>query len=321
MGKQLIPVFFTADDNYAYWLSVAINSLVKNASGEYEYKIFVLHDGISEERISKIKALEKPGVEIEFRILKESFEGIHSDFIGNKLRADYFTLTIFFRLFIPDMFPQFDKAVYIDSDVVVNGDVAELYNLPLKGNLIAACPDYSIQNVPDLVDYTVKAVGVDNSLQYINSGVLLMDMKALREKKLGERFLELLNKYHVDCIAPDQDYLNGMCKGKILFLGPEWDAMPNNNNPELPEPKIIHYNLFEKPWLYDGVQYADYFWRYAEDSGFIDEIRAFKAAYSDRQKASDAECLKNLVGRGAMLAASEGVTMRRIFEEQGEARL
>ena len=42
-----------------------------------------------------------------------------TDRIENRLRSDYFTMTIYFRIFIPDMYPEYDKAIYIDSDIVV----------------------------------------------------------------------------------------------------------------------------------------------------------------------------------------------------------
>ena len=319
--KETIPVFFTIDDNYAPWLAVAIRSITQNSSPRYNYHIIVLHENLSEGHRQRIQALSAPGFEVELIPMQEKFEGIESDFIGNKLRADYFTLTIYFRLFIPDMFPQYSRGIYLDSDIVVPGDLARLYETNLGDNLIGACPDFSIQEVKPLTDYVEKAVGVDRAIEYINSGILLMNLEKLRQVQLGQRFLELLNKYHFDCIAPDQDYLNALCKGKIKFLPEEWDAMPNDHKPELPNPQIIHYNLFAKPWCYDNIQYADYFWYYAASSGYEEVIRLYKDNYSEEQKKSDAESLERLVGRGQMLSELPGGTFRGIFNTGKEARL
>lgn len=319
--KEEIPVFFTIDDNYTPWLAVAINSLIINASPKYEYRIIVLHQGLKEESTRRIASLAKPGFVIEFIPMREKFEGITDDFMGNKLRADYFTLTIYFRLFIPTMFPQYDKGIYLDSDIVVAGDISELCNTDLGENLIGACPDFSIQEIPDFVNYVTRYIGCARSIEYINSGILLMNLKALREKNLGSRFLELLNQYHFDCIAPDQDYLNALCMGKIHFLSEEWDAMPNDSKPELKAPKIIHYNLFAKPWCYDGIQYDKQFWQYAFTSGYIDDIILFKRNYTDEQKASDTACAQGLVNRAAMLAVKENNTFSMIFGNGQEERL
>ena len=275
---KTIPVFFSIDDNFSPWLAVSLNSMIQNASKAYEYQVFVLHQGLRQSNMDKLAALARDGVHINFVPIEKQYEAIKSDFTGNKLRADYFTLTIFFRIFIPDMFPQFEKGIYLDSDICVPGDISKLFEIDLGDNLLAACPDYSIQDIPPFIDYVTQAVGVDRGIEYINSGILLMDLGKLREVRMGERFLELMSKYNFDSIAPDQDYINAMCKGRIHFLGPEWDAMPNPAHPELDDPQIIHYNLFEKPWIKDGVQYEPYFWKYAKDCGFIEEILRSRAS-------------------------------------------
>lgn len=322
MNKMTIPVFFTIDDNYAATLAVTLSSIIENcATNIYDYHLIILHQGLSEENKKRLSALSCEHFKVEILPMKEKFEGIESDFIGNKLRADYFTLTIYFRLFIPDMFPQYSRGIYLDSDVVVPGDLSTLFETELGDNLIAACPDYSIQEVEPLMHYVKEAVGVDQNKDYINSGVLLMDLEALRKVNFGTRFLELLNKYHFDTIAPDQDYINAMCKGRIHYLSEEWDAMPNENKAALDQPQIIHYNLFAKPWCYDGIQYADYFWKYAEKSGYIEELKTFKAAYSEEQKASDKKSMTLLVDRGQMIADSQDLTFKKVFDQGLEKRL
>lgn len=307
----MIPVFFTIDNNYAPFLAVALHSAIVNASADRQYKAIILHQDVSEENRRRISALARPNFEIEFIPMQSGLESI-TDRMSNRLRCDYFTLTIYFRLFIPAMFPEYDKAIYIDSDVVVPGDLAELYDMELSDNYIAACPDHSIENVEPLVRYTMEAVGTEKG-NYINSGVLLMNLKALREKSFDKHFLNLLNTYHLDCIAPDQDYLNALCNGKILYLPECWDAMPNENKTPLSDAKIIHYNLFSKPWCYDGIQYSEEFWHYAEGSGYLAEAKAYKDGYSQKQKESDSKCMELLVQRGAEIAASE-MTFRKLQE-------
>lgn len=301
--KTEIPVFFTADNGYAPYLGVAIHSLATNASEDYHYKIIVLHEQISMENQKKIKSLENSKVEIVFKEMGEGLETI-TDRMSNRLRCDYFTLTIYFRLFIPTLFPEYDKGIYIDSDVVVPGDISRMYETKLGDNLIGACRDYSIQNIPELCRYMDKGVGVGRE-KYINSGVLLMNMKRLREVKIEKEFLRLLNTWHFDTIAPDQDYLNVMCNGRITYLDECWDAMPKEGTPELKEPMLIHYNLFAKPWCYDDIPYENYFWKYAKETPFIEEIKKHKAEYSEQQKQSDAECLETLVRHSGEIAEAK----------------
>lgn len=313
-----IPVFFTIDDNYAPFLAVALNSAVQHADPARQYVAIVLHQGLNETNTARLKALERPHFRIELTPMQANFEAL-DDRMSNRLRCDYFTLTIYFRLFIPAMFPQYDKGIYIDSDVVLTEDVAKLFDIDLGDRVIGACNDLSIADIPPLVAYTETAVGVHHT-EYVNSGVLLMNLKKLREYDLEGHFLHLLNTYHFDTVAPDQDYLNAMCNGRILYLDEAWDAMPNEARPPLAHPCLIHYNLFSKPWCYDGIQYGDIFWQYAADSGYYDELRAFKAAYSAEQQQSDRACLERLVQRADEISAAE-VTFKKMHDKGERIRL
>ncbi|MBP3435514.1 MAG: glycosyltransferase family 8 protein [Clostridia bacterium] len=313
-----IPIFFTIDDSYAPFLAVALNSAIKNANPDRNYRAIVLHQDLSETNIAKLQSLQADNFKIELTPMKANFDAL-DDRMSNRLRCDYFTLTIYFRLFIPAMFPQYDKGIYIDSDVVLTDDIAKLFDIGIGDNYIGACNDLSIADIPPLVAYTENAIGV-KAKEYINSGVLLMNLKKLRDSDLEGHFLNLLSTYHFDSIAPDQDYLNAMCNGKIYYLDEAWDAMPNDAKPQLEKTYLIHYNLFSKPWCYDGVQYEKEFWEYAEDSGYIDEIKAYKAAYTDEKKKADSECLELLVRRGTEISDNE-ITFKKLHEKGVKIRL
>lgn len=313
-----IPVFFTIDNSYAPYLAVALNSAIKNANPDRKYKAIILHEGLTQENIDKIKAFETDNFKIDIQTMQANFESL-DDRMSNRLRCDYFTLTIYFRLFIPAMFPQYDKGIYIDSDVVLTSDIAKLFDTDIGDNFIGACNDLSIADIPPLVKYTENAVGVKKE-EYINSGVLLMNLKKMRDCNFEGHFLNLLNTYHFDCIAPDQDYINAMCNGNIFYLDPSWDAMPNDQQPPLEHTNLIHYNLFSKPWCYDGVQYEADFWKYAQDSGFVDEIKTYKAEYNDQKKKSDSECLELLIKRGAEIPQNE-ITFKKLHEKGVKIRL
>ena len=318
MMNREIPIFFTIDDSYAPFLAVALNSAIKNSDPQRNYKAVVLYQDLGADNISRLQALQTENFKIELMPIRANMEAL-DDRMSNRLRCDYFTLTIYFRLFIPSMFPQYDKGIYIDSDVVLTDDIAKLFDIDIGENYIGACNDLSIADIPPLVAYTEKAVGV-NAKEYINSGVLLMNLKKMRDDDLEGHFLSLLNKYHFDSIAPDQDYLNAICNGKIYYLEEKWDTMPNDAKPMLTETSLIHYNLFSKPWCYDGIQYEEQFWNYAQDCGFIDEIREFKASYTEDKKKADSECLELLVRRG-MEIPEKDITFKKMNEKGVRIRL
>lgn len=313
-----IPIFFSIDDSYAPFLAAALKSAITKSSNSRNYVAVILHENLSIENQTKLENMATDNFKIKFKEMKNGLESI-TDRMSNRLRCDYFTLTIYFRLFIAAMFPEYDKGIYIDSDVVLNADLAELFDIEIGDNYIGACTDFSIQEVQPLVYYIENAVGVKR-LEYINSGVLLMNLKKLREVQLDYHFLRLLNTYHFDCIAPDQDYLNAMCNGNIYYLGEEWDAMPNDNKPALENPKLIHYNLFSKPWCYDGIQYGELFWQYVNQTEFSDEAKAYKDNYSDEQKKSDTQCLDLLIRRGAQIPETD-VTFKKLMISGEQIRL
>ena len=319
--RETIPVFFGIDEPYAPYLAVAICSLFENASPKYRYRVHVMHQDVGEEVQSRIMRLARPGCEIEFAPMEEYIHKVAhvAEHASMKLRGDYFTLTIFYRLFIPVMFPQYTKGIYLDSDIVVPGDISKMYETDLGDNLLGVIHDYSISGLKPLVDYTEMAVGVPYET-YFNSGILLMNMERLREVHLAERFFEVLGKYYFDTVAPDQDYFNALCHGKVTYLDPAWDAMPCPGMEPMENPQLIHYNLFQKPWLYDGIQYADTFWEYAKKSGFIDEIQERKATYSDEQKAADAASIEGMFER-AIRIAEQGQSFASVFNTGKEARL
>ncbi len=318
MNKVAIPIFYAIDDSYSKFVAVSIKSLIMNANNNYNYDINVIYENLSEENAEKLKSLETDNVKIILTEMNQNLSMI-TDKLGNRLREYTFTLTIFFRLFIPVMFPKYHKCIYIDADTVIPGDISRLYNEDLEDNYLGCIVDKSTIDNEILASYFEEVVGIPRD-KYINSGVLLMNSKKLRELKIDEKFLDLYTKYGFDVIAPDQDYINSMCYGHIKYLSDIYDAMPNPNNKEVENPVIIHYNLFLKPWQYDDVQYYDYFWKYAKSTPFYNEILEIKNSYTNEDRKKDSEWMDLMVSRAESLVGTQN-TLKNVFESGKETRL
>lgn len=318
MNKVTIPIFYAIDDGYSKFVAVSIKSLIMNANNNYNYDINVIYENLSEENAKKLKSLETDNVKIILTEMNQNLSMI-TDKLGNRLREYTFTLTIFFRLFIPVMFPKYHKCIYIDADTVIPGDISRLYNEDLEDNYLGCIVDKSTIDNEILASYFEEVVGIPRD-KYINSGVLLMNSKKLRELKIDEKFLDLYTKYGFDVIAPDQDYINSMCYGHIKYLSDIYDAMPNPNNKEVENPVIIHYNLFLKPWQYENVQYYDYFWKYAKFTPYYDEILEIKNSYTDEDRKKDSEWMDLMVSRAESLVGTQN-TLKNVFESGKETRL
>ena len=286
--KKEIPVFFAADENYLPFLDVCLRSVKEKASKKYNYKIYVLNSGVSGRSAERIMKLDDAGFSISFVDVSERLQEVSKFF---QLR-DYYTSAIYYRLFIVGLFPQYDKALYLDCDTVMLGDVSELYNYELGNNLIGAVADSAVAAVPEFQKYTKQVLGIDGN-KYFNSGVILMNLKQFRAENFYENFYKLLKSYRF-VVAPDQDCLNLLCKNKVKYLSDTWNRMPIHGQCK-DVPKLIHYNLTMKPWHYDDVMYREYFWQYAEKSEFYQEILAHRAAFTPAMAARDAEGAKNLI--------------------------
>lgn len=281
MNKNTVPVFMAVDDGYIPFLGVALKSVIENSSKENKYEIKILYTKVSEENKNKIKAYETENVSIEFVDLSSKLHEIEDKLYTR----NYFSNTTYFRLFIPELYPEYDKAVYIDSDTVTLADIADLYNTDMGDNLIAGIPDGVVQAIPVFQEYVEKVVGVIDYNNYFNAGIIVMNLKALREYKFQEKFLYMLEKIKFE-VAQDQDYMNRLCKGRVKLLGFEWNRMPAMGKRE-GTINLVHYNLGCKPWYFDDVLYQEYFWKYAKETEFYDEIRAMKSKYTDADKEKD----------------------------------
>lgn len=292
MNKALkeIPIFFAIDDDYTPFLAVALKSLIENANIGYRYSIKILHTNMQKEHMEQIMKYTQENVSIEFVDLSYYIEKVKDKLYTR----DYYTNTTYFRLFLPELYPQYDKVLYLDSDIIVVGDISELYNIDMGTNLIAAAPDDIIQYNKVFQDYAELVVGVEKYQHYFNAGVLLMNLDELRKFDFQKKFLYLLGTVKFS-VAQDQDYLNRLCKGRVKLISHDWDVMPYVNDETKPEDiKIIHYNFAYKPWHFEDVTYNEYFWKYAKDTEFYEEILEIKNSYTEEQRFQDREAEKEL---------------------------
>lgn len=318
--KEIIPIFFAVDDEYIPFLAVTLQSIIEHTTEENYYVIKILCTNISEENKEKINKYTKDNVSIEFVDLNYYIEKIK-----NKLYTrDYFSMTTYFRLFISNLYPQYNKAIYLDSDIVLLADVAELYNEDIGDNLVGAVRDDIIQQNEVFQEYVEKVVGVSSYKNYFNAGMLIMNLDELRKNKFQEKFLYLLEnvKYSV---VQDQDYLNRICKGRVKLLDVSWNVMPNaTKDVNEDNIKLIHYNYQYKPWHYDNIAYANYFWNFAKKTEFYDKLQEVKNNFTDEMKYEDRvadEKLRELAKTEASCVGDDRIFRNIVVTEKSKERV
>lgn len=298
--KQTIPIFFAVDDNYVPLLAAAIESIKAQSNAKYEYSISILVDKLDEKYRKQLSDMQLENVKIGFVSVCDRLDAICSDLH----MRDYYTKATYYRFFIPEMFPQYDRGIYLDCDVIVTQDLAKMYNCKLKDNLVAAVNDEIISDIEVFAQYSEAVLGIDRK-KYFNAGILVMNLAAMREEHIEEKFAELLSQktYRV---AQDQDYLNVLCQGRVKYLPLSWNKtpMPTSNRKRIPS--IAHFKINFKPWRYDDIPYGELFWQYAAKTPYYIDILRTKATYSDAEKQRDRAQYEGLV-RLAMLEIDENM--------------
>ena len=200
------------------------------------------------------------------KIVKSYNQEIKTYQITKSLFTDFpetgaYSLACYLRLLAPTLLPKIDKALYLDCDLIVNGDIQELYNINLEDYAVAAVHDATLSYniVKDYLGYDYWKDG------YFNSGVLLMNLRYWRTHNLQNKLVEYLNSHYVS--LPDQDALNIVLHGCVKWIHPKWnchagyfafpplviDSQKKYIKNLWTKAQIIHFTGPVKPWYRECV--------------------------------------------------------------------
>lgn len=287
---QTIPIFYACDDNFVKYTLVSLHSMMQNASQKHQYRVYILHTNISEHWQEKVLALQNERFAISFENVTH-----YLDSLSHRLPIrDYYSKTTYYRMFIAEMFPQYRKAIYIDSDTVVPGDISRMYLTDIGDNLVGACHEQAMVQVDTYGTYAEQVVGVDRN-QFFNAGVMLINCQAFRQRKVLDKFTQLLGEYDF-VVTQDEDYLNLICKDWVYWLDQRWNTEMFGHIPyPIEQAHVIHYIMTSKPWHYADCPHGDLFWKYAAQTEVYDDIRQALDHYTDDERARDRVSCDNLL--------------------------
>lgn len=269
--SDFVALCYASDENYAPHMMVSIYSLMCNADSSRTYEIMILYRDISEQNRERLSGIvEKfPNFSLRFVDMSDFHDSV-KDRVGT-----YITAATNYRLFLlGEMFREYDRILYIDSDTIVEGDISELYDTNLMGNAIAAAEMVEARHYIrskralfydgwpyNFTDYCKKILKIKYIERYFNAGVILFDLKKCRKLASAEKAVELLNQKK--WIYNDQDVLNMLFNNHVKMLDLKWNYTNNieqfyhSPNPSLrelfgdahrSEYGIIHYISGNKPW-------------------------------------------------------------------------
>lgn len=265
-----INICFSTDNNYAQHCAVAIASILKNTKTNKGIDIFILNDGslqaTHKEKIKSLKTLRSDVNIIFLTIDKNMFQGLPLAF--------HFTEAIYYRFIIPHILNKLPKIIYLDSDLIVNTDIEDLYNTDLRGKYIGM--------VQSRMGYAcLQRLNLCKGKYYCNSGVLIIDLEKFRNNNITQKLFDWITENKDIVKWFDQDTINAVLEEKIHYLDLSWNVQPvgefcdfetsvyeNIKN----NPKIMHWIGCGKPWNTDTILNKDLYFKYLKYTpykGFI----------------------------------------------------
>lgn len=239
--KNEINVCMSCDNNYSKHAGVVIASILSNASNKDVLSIYILDGGISEERKQEILSLK------EIKNCKIQFVNVDSNLFDDYRQIkthSYITIPAYYRLKLASLLPDISKIIYFDCDIIVRAGLSKLFNEDISG--------YALAGVRDTKKKQLKL-----NPNYINSGVLLLNLDYWRKENVEEKLLNF-TKENIDNIKTgDQEILNKCLAGKIKVVEDEWNVQSSNftnRSSYTNNPKVIHFVAKNKPW--DGKSYS-----------------------------------------------------------------
>ena len=209
------------------------------------------------------------------------------------MRYRHITSAAYFRLQLPSLLEHAGKCIYLDCDVLVCQDLSELFCTDISEKYIAGVRAPRHYRTEKAIQETLWGLEIPAIDQYINSGVMLMNLDRMRRDGIENQFYNLIKN---NSSLQDEDIINKACYGMIQILPPRYNIMPYGflsepaakvyqNDPGLQRaysfdewnncrlnPAIIHYATRRKPWNDLSVNYANLWWKTAKELPFYEEI-------------------------------------------------
>ncbi|MFL0206168.1 glycosyltransferase family 8 protein [Aquirufa sp. 2-AUSEE-184A6] len=254
MKNLKYKILFTVDSDYLPHFATALYSLfLNNISLHFEIVLFTAK--ISESDKFKInKICLKYDAILNIIVLDEKhFEGL--------IISKHFKVSNYFRLYAAD-FIDGDKCLYLDSDVIINGSIKNLYEQDIQNFYLAAVEDPAYNNH--------KELGLKPNAKYFNSGVMLLNLKKLRDNRIRDKVLNFVKTKSNVIKYVDQCGLNAVINGDWLELNAEYNCQSYmllksnfSNYFKSIRPVIIHYTGSSKPWQFSNIHPFKYkYWYY-----------------------------------------------------------
>ena len=207
-------IILACDDAYAYCAAVAIASIIRHTDSDIDF--ILLDDGISDEKKQDLVSCihGRPGIRLRFMDMAPLAARFPDGMFSCR---DYWQRSTYFRLFCPDMLPEYDMVLYLDCDVLIRADVSELFRfqMPEKTLCGAVFDNLGYRDSTHMIHQLFK-LKLPYRYRYFNAGVLLMNLAEMRRVGFTEQCLQIMRRGPLKW--QDQDVLNLVCRNHVFCL-------------------------------------------------------------------------------------------------------
>ncbi len=265
-----IDIALGFDAAYAPHAGGVIASVVRHAPGA-RLRFICLHDGVGEALRARVEACA-PGARFHWAQVTDE------DLPAFATRG-HFNRAILFRIGLEKLAPaDCTRVLYLDSDVVICGDVRELWDVDLGGAAIGAMRDC----YQDAAAFAQRWALASQAQGYFNSGVLLVDLAAVRAEGGFSAAAAFVARHGEELLFGDQDALNFVFWRRWRELDPAWNVQRYLSFQEIAAagwrraaPGLIHFIGPEKPWMANAWHpWSWAYWDNLKRTPFADEVAA-----------------------------------------------
>ncbi len=265
--KSLVNILVTLDENYIPQLNIMLSTLLR-FNPDCDFDVYLLYTSIRKESLTSTeKLLESRGRLIPIEA---------SDMpLSDAPTTSRYPKEIYYRIFAAKYLPEtVDRVLYLDPDLVINGSILPLYNLPMEDYFYAAASH--IGNPGLIHRLNELRLDMDDDSPYINSGVLLMNLELLRKEQDCGEVVTFIEKHKALLMLPDQDIISSLYGSRIYALDPfRYNMTERLYLMHSPFEKsfnldwvrkhsiIIHYCGRNKPWKENYIGDLDVFYKEA----------------------------------------------------------
>lgn len=264
-----LNIVCAASNSYAAYCGIMLTSLFSNNTA-HAIEVYVLSGDMSEENRTKFSQL---ATQFSQHITIIDIDKSQFSHLPIGERFSNISYEAYFRLLLPSLLPDCEKALYLDCDMIITTDVDELWNIDLHDMAMAAVAD-----TPRMQQKSLARLGFAPTDTYFNSGMGLYNLKFLRDFHFEDKVRTFVDNHYDLIVYHDQDILNCVCHGMIREVAVEWNTVESvlEKHPQI-HPFIIHYASLRKPWYKECLHPLQHeFWRYAALSPWHDLKPVFK---------------------------------------------